>query len=88
MLVFDALDLGAQLGELFDDALVAALDVVDVLDVGGAFGGQACDDEGSSGPEVLGVDGGTLELPLAHAGDVGGLASTLILAPMFSSSEQ
>jgi hypothetical protein len=50
---FDSSDLCAQGGELFDDALVAALHIVDVLDIGGALGGETRDDEGGTCPQIL-----------------------------------
>ena len=79
MSIFDSSDLCAQGGEFIDDALVASLHIVDVLDIGGAFGGEAGDDQSGTGPEILCVDGGTLQLAVTNAGDIGGLALNLDL---------
>src|SRR5205085_1971497 len=59
-----ALDVGAEAVELFVDQLVAAIDVVDAVDLGDAFAVEAGEDEGGAGAQVGGHDGSA-----AHALD-------------------
>jgi len=49
---------GAYVGEFFDDAFVAAIDVVDAVDDGFAGGDQGGKDQTGGGAEVGGLDDG------------------------------
>src|SRR5699024_9964877 len=65
-------NLGAQQLELFLDALVATVDVVDAVDQRLALGHQRGDHQAGGGAQVGGHHGGGLQL--RHAGDDGGVA--------------
>ncbi len=57
-----AADLGAYAAELFFEALVATVHVVDAVEDAFAVGYQGGEDEGGGGAEVGAHDGGGLEL--------------------------
>ncbi len=52
-----ALDVRAEAVELLVDELIAAVDVIDTVDFGGAFAVQAGEDERGAGAQVAGHDG-------------------------------
>src|SRR5512142_2742989 len=54
----DALHLSADRAQLFFNALVAAVDVVDAIDDGFAVGDEGGEDERGGGAEIAGEDGG------------------------------
>ena len=79
------MDVCAQLAEFLDDALVAALDVIDLVDLSHAVGGQTGHDHGGTGPQVAGAHRGTGQGPdaldhgdLAVDLDVGAHAAELV----------
>ena len=53
----EAFDVGAEGGEFLFDVFVAAVEVVDAADGGGAVGDESGDDEGGAGAQVAGHDG-------------------------------
>ena len=53
-------EIGAQAGELFGEALVAAVDDVDAGDPGGAGGGQGRDEVAEAAAQVRDVNVGAL----------------------------
>ena len=57
----EASDIGAEGGEFFDDALVAAVDVIDAIDDGFTGSDKSREDETSAGAEVGGLDDGAGE---------------------------
>ncbi len=76
----DAFDAGADGAELFFDALVAAIDVVDAVDPGGVVGDQGGENERALARRSDAVTGA----PLSGVGPVtmARLPSTTMLAPM------
>src|ERR1700720_1004132 len=58
----EALDVRPEGLELFDDALVAAINVVNALDEGFTFGHQRGEHQPGAGPQVGGLHGGSGEL--------------------------
>ena len=50
-------DIRAHGAELAHQILVAALDILDAAELGGALGGQTGDDQRRAGPQVAGLDG-------------------------------
>ncbi len=80
----DAADTRAKRRQLADDVLVAALDIVRVLDGGRAVGSQRRDDHGRARAQIARTHLTAVEL--ADAVDDGGLASTWMLRPMRLSS--
>src|SRR3954453_206524 len=55
-LLGDALDRGAQLAQALVDALVAAVDLADVADLGPALGAQRREHDRHARPDVRGLD--------------------------------
>src|SRR6478736_4364123 len=67
--VLHALDFGAERAEALVDALVAALDLSDVVDDALAFGTQRREEHGHAGPNVRRFDAAAVQL--ARADDDG-----------------
>ena len=55
LVALDAVDLRAEVAELADDILIAALDIVDVRDLARALSGQRGDDHGGARAEIVGL---------------------------------
>ena len=65
-LSFDPLDVGSEIIQLFIDALVSAVDVIDSVDLGHAVRRQGCQNEGCRGTEVTRHDGSAIESLVAR----------------------
>ena len=86
-----ALDFGSELEELFVDHFVSTVNMVEAIDLGGAFCSESGKDEGGGGPEVGSHDRSGAELPNAvddgratidadigtHAGEFGAVHEAL-----------
>ena len=83
--VAHAADLGAYAAELFFEALVAAVHVVDAVEDGFAVGDQGGEDERGGGAQVGAHDGGGLESGVLPR-TVAVRPSTVMFAPMRLSS--
>jgi hypothetical protein len=57
------LHVGAELDEFLVDVFVAAVDVVEAVDLGGAAGGEGGEHEGGGGAQVAGHDRGGVRRP-------------------------
>ena len=55
----------AKLAQLAIDVLIAAVDVIHTVDLGGAAGGKARDDQGCRSPQIAGHDRGAAQRPAA-----------------------
>ena len=74
-LVFYTADVGTQGGEFFDETLVAALHIVDVLHTSGTLSSQAGNNQSCTGTKVFGTDGRATQA--LHTADSGGFAVDL-----------
>ena len=81
--VAHAVNLGADAAQLFFDALVAAVHVIDAVENGFAIGDEGRQDERGGGAEIGAHDCRGLS---CGAADGGRAASTLMFAPMRTSS--
>ena len=69
--VVDAFDIRTQSGQFCDQAFIAPFHKVNVFYVGGTLCSQAGNDQCGTGPEVMGINSGSMKQ--LYTGDGGGL---------------